>query len=770
MPPAASYRPGTGRLNRSAHLAVWPRLVRVSVARGKLIRSGDDVAGLEDDGRPGDLMAKHRKAARTERTAPNLVARAMLRRVEQRTTILGTLKIPAVPALLDRYVEICSALAFAMGRALGAPEEVRLRALLSNRLEQSFAGSPRSKVAIHFEAPPGRPFGIDVAAEIRTLAAAYETWIGSSSGPLFGAHPDARVLTLADTILEPPKNPILDLGAGTGRNALALARRGHPVDAVEITPKFAEMIADEASKERLSVRVLQQDVMKDPGVLRRDYLMLIASEVVPDFRGTDELRALFELAADVLADGGLLVFNVHLVDQGYTPDTAARQFAQQCYSALFTQSELTRAAAELPLELVGSDSVHDFEKEHLPPDAWPPTPWFRNWVLGLDVYETGPEKSPVRLVWLVYRKAGRGSPGPGRLPPQASVVGWPRAKRHDPAELRQALVRRLSRRAVASGTLTFPAVPALVEHFVQTWFRVVSALGRRFERGDLTQARSTFETVFGEAHRASPRSNVIVSFEAPMGEEIRYQVTADAVPISAAYEDWLETVAPPLFGAHPDARVLALLEHFGEPGASPVLDVGAGLGRNALELAARGFPVDAVEMTPKFASQLVREATDRGLPVRVIARDIFEAVGEIGRGYRLMVLSSVVGDFRGPEQLRRILELAAEVLGSNGLLVMSVHVARRGYEPDPASRQWAEQCCAMFFTKAELARAEAGLSLRLIADDSAYAYERTHLPEEFWPPTEAFAEWALGTHMFALEREQCPIELRWMVWKKVPGD
>ena len=37
------------------------------------------------------------------------------------------------------------------------------------------------------------------------------------------------------------------------------------------------------------------------------------------------------VAVDPLADDGLLVFNVHLTAPGYTPDKAAREFAQQCY-------------------------------------------------------------------------------------------------------------------------------------------------------------------------------------------------------------------------------------------------------------------------------------------------------------------------------------------------------------------------------------------------------------------------------------------------------
>jgi hypothetical protein len=116
-----------------------------------------------------------------------------------------------------------------------------------------------------------------------------------------------------------------------------------------------------------------------------------------------------------------------------------------------------------------------------------------------------------------------------------------------------------------------------------------------------------------------------------------------------------------------------------------------------------------------------------------------------------------------------VFELAAERLGPGGWLGMSVHVARPGYEPDETARQWAEQCCAMFFTSSELRAATLGLPLELVADDSAHDYEKAHLPAEEWPPTGSYAEWALGQHMFALGRAECPLELRWLVYRKATG-
>ena len=85
---------------------------------------------------------------------------------------------------------------------------------------------------------------------------------------------------------------------------------------------------------------------------------------------------------------------------------AAREFGQQAYTSIFTWDEMSTAAAGLPLRLVADDSVYDYEQEHLPPGAWPPTSWYANWVSGLDVFNIEREKCPIEMRWLVYQKAG----------------------------------------------------------------------------------------------------------------------------------------------------------------------------------------------------------------------------------------------------------------------------------------------------------------------------------------------------------------------------
>jgi hypothetical protein len=41
------------------------------------------------------------------------------------------------------------------------------------------------------------------------------------------------------------------------------------------------------------------------------------------------------------------------------------------------------------------------------------------------------------------------------------------------------------------------------------------------------------------------------------------------------------------------------------------------------------------------------------------------------------------------------------------------------------------------------------------------------LPKGAWPPTGWFAGWASGLDVFDVPRDESPIELRWLVYRKV---
>ncbi len=306
--------------------------------------------------------------------------------------------------MIDEYVQLCGNICATLGVWYTPEQSSQLRNALEAELTKGFKASPRSDIVISFNAPFGTSVNIRVKAEWRTLEADYDEWVAVRPPPLFGTEPDARVLALAAEAADPTTYRVLDVGAGTGRNALALARRGHPVDAVEMAAKLADVMRSEAQGESLAVQVIQSDVFTAMESVHEKYQLIVLSEVVPDFRTTHELRGVFELAADCLAPGGRLVFNAFLPREGYVPDDAAVELGQQCNTMIYTRDQMASAAAGLPLELVADDSAYEYEKAHLPEGGWPPTGWFEGWANGLDVFDVEREHSPIGLHWLVYQK------------------------------------------------------------------------------------------------------------------------------------------------------------------------------------------------------------------------------------------------------------------------------------------------------------------------------------------------------------------------------
>jgi precorrin-6B methylase 2 len=336
---------------------------------------------------------------------PSVLREAVARRLYRRAVVTAQITVPAVPSMIDEYVTMCANAFAVAGVQYTAEQSAQLKTVLAAELDKAYTASSRSNIVISFHAPFGIAMNYRLATESVTIGGAYDGWVSTREGPLFGTEPDARVWALASEAADPRTHPVLDIGAGTGRNALALARRGHPVDAVEMSSKFADIIRAEAQRESLAVRVMNGDVFETMDGVRRDYQLIVLAEVVPDFRTTGELRGIFELAADCLAPGGQLVFNAFLAREGYIPDDAARELGQQCNTMIFTRDELTTAASRLPIDLVSDDSAYEYEKTHLPDGAWPPTGWYDGWASGLDVFDLEREDSPIELRWLVYQKA-----------------------------------------------------------------------------------------------------------------------------------------------------------------------------------------------------------------------------------------------------------------------------------------------------------------------------------------------------------------------------
>jgi SAM-dependent methyltransferase len=342
---------------------------------------------------------------------PNLDPRelraALLRRLPRRLHATGELKFPAVPELCDEYVERLSRIFAGYGRALTSEQTESLRELLGRKLKEGFQASPYASVLIRYETDPlpKTSLSYKVAVRVSTMADQYAEWVQERKPPLFGSHPDTKVMDLARSLGEAASVPVLDIGAGTGRNTLPLARAGHPADAVEFSPDLARILKADIESSGLGVRVWEGDVL-DPALElpAEHYRLVIACEVVSHFRSVTQVRSLFERVKTLLAPGGLFAFSVFLPTSGYKPDTLSRELSEIFWCSLYTRDELSASADGLGFDRVSDESVFEYEQSHLPKTAWPPTGWFSEWTQGLDMFDLPAGKAPIDMRWLVYRR------------------------------------------------------------------------------------------------------------------------------------------------------------------------------------------------------------------------------------------------------------------------------------------------------------------------------------------------------------------------------
>jgi SAM-dependent methyltransferase len=333
----------------------------------------------------------------------------MLRRVPKRLYASGHMKLPSVPALLEHYTEMLSKFFRLHGRAFNPEEIVHLRGLLKEKLDEGFARARNSYVHVDFQTdePPKTSLSYKLYLETATIQEEYASWVKTRTPPLFGSHPDCKVMELARSLGEPHTVPVLDIGAGTGRNTLPLARAGFPTHAVEFSPDLARILRETAEKEQLPVTLFEGDVLHaELAVPKLHYALVILCEVVSDFRDEAAVGGLFARAAELVRPNGVMLFNAFLPVGGYQPDLLARQLSFMLWSTIFTRDELRNAAAAHGFSLVSEESVYDFEKQRLPADAWPPTGWFEEWTRGIDTFDLPMSRAPVEMRWLVWKKTG----------------------------------------------------------------------------------------------------------------------------------------------------------------------------------------------------------------------------------------------------------------------------------------------------------------------------------------------------------------------------
>lgn len=112
----------------------------------------------------------------------------------------------------------------------------------------------------------------------------------------------------------------------------------------------------------------------------------------------------------------------------------------------------------------------------------------------------------------------------------------------------------------------------------------------------------------------------------------------------------------------------------------PVLDVGAGTGRVALDLAACGHEVVALDAEPALLAALAGRAGRAGLEVATVAADA--RAFDLGRGFALVLVPmQTVQLLGGPAGRGAFLERARAHLRPGGVLALAIADPRDGVEP-----------------------------------------------------------------------------------------
>jgi SAM-dependent methyltransferase len=347
------------------------------------------------------------KSKAQRETNPSVLRSALLRRFDRRITGEGEVEFPCIPAMIDSYMAKLTSLWSVIGRPFSEEELAHLRSALEGELERGYRGSVYSRLSVRFVTykPPHPGIEYFITPKILPLQEVYAGWLSGKDGPLFGRLPDAKIIALTTQLGDRSLAPVIDIGAGDGRNALAVARLGHPTCAVEPVRAMAEKIRTAAVAETLALEVIQGDVLAPDLPLKKGhYKLAVVADVTAHFRDVDDMRRLYGKLAEILVPGGLALVSSFFTSEGYKPDDILRQAAQSAWSTVFSRAELAFITQELPFDKISDESVYQYEKEHLPAGGWPPTEWFEAWTQAGDVFDLPAGKAPMDNRWVVHRR------------------------------------------------------------------------------------------------------------------------------------------------------------------------------------------------------------------------------------------------------------------------------------------------------------------------------------------------------------------------------
>jgi len=143
------------------------------------------------------------------------------------------------------------------------------------------------------------------------------------------------------------RDAVLDLGSGTGRVAMYLARRGRSVTAVDVDPRILHVLEERSAERGLDIECFCEDA-RDLHLGREFDAVIAPMQLIQLMRGAQERRALLKRAVQHLRPGGVFAATVMNLDgepiggDYLPPPPDMREFDGWLYSS--------QSVAVLPIE------------------------------------------------------------------------------------------------------------------------------------------------------------------------------------------------------------------------------------------------------------------------------------------------------------------------------------------------------------------------------------------------------------------------------------
>jgi SAM-dependent methyltransferase len=302
------------------------------------------------------------------------------------------LVFPAIPSLAAPFTEELLLTFARMQRPYNDAQSEELREAMHRHFRRAFRASPRAQVKVQYDTDGPEAVAWRVTDMVRDEADDYRAYGSRAELPLFpaGSDPDPFRELLA-TLGPAPGVRCLDVGAGHGTATLALARLGHPVDAVEPVAFLASSLEQALARAKVKGMVVRGEFADGVKLPQPRYRFAVFSGMGSRFRGVSPMRRLLDRLGGVLEPKGLALVDVLLADEDVYPEPLHRELAEAAFCPLLTREQVAMAVYSTPFELVLD--LHDYD--HLTSE-----PGRGAWAAAL----FGAGTVPMRMHRLVYRR------------------------------------------------------------------------------------------------------------------------------------------------------------------------------------------------------------------------------------------------------------------------------------------------------------------------------------------------------------------------------